>query len=78
MRMKANPYSYILTLHSSGERRTNVNANIVPFLEKGDFEIYPAIDAKTNELELFCEKHPGVKRYSLLILETKISVREWR
>lgn len=65
MGLKNNPYSYILTLNSSEERRTNVNANIVPFLKKGDFEIYPAIDARTNELDLFCEKHPGVKRIQL-------------
>lgn len=60
-----NPYAYILTLLSSSERRTNVHDNIIPYLEQGRFEIYPAIDARTNELEFFREKHPEVNRISL-------------
>lgn len=60
--LRENPYAYILNLLSSEERRTNVNDNIIPYLQQGRFEIYPAIDARTDELELFREKHPEVKR----------------
>lgn len=59
---RENPYAYVLTLLSSKERRTNVSDNIIPYLEPGRFEIFPAVDARTNELELFREKHPDVQR----------------
>jgi len=63
---KENPYAFILTLLSSKERRSNVNTNIIPYLEQGRFEIYPGIDARTNELELFRKSHPDVKRIRFL------------
>lgn len=66
---KEKPYAYIVTLLSSKERTTNVQDNIIPFLEKGQFEIYPAIDARTNELEHFCETHPEVNQISLTDIE---------
>jgi len=59
------PHAYILTLFSSEERTNNVSKNIIPYLAKDKYEIYPAIDARTKELELLVEKYPKLKKIKL-------------